>query len=84
MENNNFALKLFEGKQVRVVWDEEKEKYYFSVIDIIQILTDSADARTYWKVLKNRLIKEGNETVTNCNQLKLPATVFKIYKSATA
>ena len=74
MENNNFALKLFEGKQVRVVWDEEKEKYYFSVIDIIQILTDSADARTYWKVLKSRLIKEGNETVTNCNQLKLPAT----------
>ena len=67
------AIKLFEGKQVRYVWDDEKEKYFFSIVDVIQVLTDSADARTYWKVLKNRLSKEGNETVTNCNQLKLTA-----------
>ena len=71
--NDNFAIQLFEGKRVRIVWDAEQEKYYFSVVDIVQVLTDSADARTYWKVLKNRLVKEGNQTVTNCNQLKLPA-----------
>ncbi len=69
-------IKLFEGKQVRIVWDEEQEKYYFSVVDIVQVLTGSFDyqqARKYWKVLKGRLIKEGSETVTNCYQLKLPA-----------
>ena len=74
--DENFAIQLFEGKRVRIVWDEEQEKYYFSVVDIVQVLTDSADyqtARKYWKVLKGRLIKEGNETVTNCYQLKLPA-----------
>ena len=70
---NESVIKLFEGKQVRIVWNEEEEKYYFSVVDIVQVLTDSADGRTYWKVLKNRLYKEGNQTVTNCNQLKLPA-----------
>ena len=74
--DDNFAIQLFEGKRVRIVWDEEQEKYYFSVVDIVQVLTNSADyqtARKYWKVLKGRLIKEGNETVTNCYQLKLPA-----------
>ena len=74
--NDNFAIQLFEGKKVRFVWDEEKEKYYFAVVDIVQVLTESADyqtARKYWKVLKGRLLKEGNETVTNCYQLKLPA-----------
>ena len=74
--DENFAIQLFEGKRVRIVWDEEQEKYYFSVVDIVQVLTDSVDyqtARKYWKVLKGRLIKEGNETVTNCYQLKLPA-----------
>ena len=74
--NDNLAIQLFEGKRVRIVWDAEQEKYYFSVVDIVQVLTDSADyqtARKYWKVLKGRLIKEGNETVTNCYQLKLPA-----------
>ena len=74
--NESFAIQLFEGKKVRFVWDEEKEKYYFAVVDIVQVLTESADyqtARKYWKVLKGRLIKEGNETVTNCYQLKLPA-----------
>ena len=74
---DNFAIQLFEGKKVRIVWDEEKEKYWFSVVDIVQVLTGSSDyqqARKYWKVLKGRLIKEGNETVTNCYQLKLPSS----------
>jgi DNA-damage-inducible protein D len=69
-------IKLFESKKVRTHWDEENEKWYFSLVDIIGILTDqpSTDrARNYWKVLKSRLLKEGNETVTNCNQLKLQA-----------
>ena len=70
------AIKLFEGLKIRVMWDEEKGKYFFSVVDIIQVLTESVDyqvARKYWKVLKGRLLKEGNETVTNCYQLKLQA-----------
>lgn len=74
--NDNFAIQLFEGKKVRIAWDAEQEKYYFAIVDIVQILTDSADyqtARKYWKVVKGRLIKEGNETVTNCYQLKLLA-----------
>jgi hypothetical protein len=84
---NNFAIQLFENKKVRVVWDAEKEKYYFSVVDVVQVLTDSTDyqsARNYWKVLKNRLTKEGNESVTNCNQLKLPSSDGKKYKTDVA
>ena len=72
----NTQIKLFEDRKVRSVWDEETEKWYFSIVDVVAVLTDSARyqlARNYWKVLKNRLVKEGNETVTNCNQLKLPA-----------
>ena len=64
------AIKLFEERKVRTVWDDELEKWYFSIVDVIGVLTDSPDPRNYWKVLKNRLKKEGNETVTNCNQLK--------------
>ena len=71
--NDNFAIQLFEGKKVRFVWDEEKEKYYFAIVDIVQVLTDSDNPQTYWRVLKKRLRDEGNETVTNCNALKLPA-----------
>ena len=71
-------IQLFEKAKVRVVWDDEAEKYFFSVVDVIQVLTESVDGRTYWKVLKNRLLKEGNETVTNCNQLKLPAADGKM------
>lgn len=70
------AIKLFEQKEVRSIWSDEDEKWYFSIIDIISILTDQPThqgARNYWKVLKNRLLKEGNETVTNCNRLKLLA-----------
>ena len=71
-------IQLFDNAKVRVVWDDEKEKYFFSVVDVVSVLTESADGRTYWKVLKNRLVKEGNETVTNCNQLKLPASDGKM------
>lgn len=70
------TVKLFEEKQVRSIWDVEQEKWYISIIDVIAILTEHSDyqgARNYWKVLKHRLLKEGNETVTNCNQLKLEA-----------
>ena len=74
-------IKLFESKKVRSVWDAEKEVWYFSIVDIVGILTDQPTvdrARNYWKVLKSRLIKEGNETVTNCNQLKLEAEDGKL------
>ena len=69
-------IKLFEDKKVRTIWNEMEERWYFSVIDIVLILTEQLDyqgARNYWKVLKHRLVKEGNETVTNCNQLKMEA-----------
>lgn len=67
------AIKIFEEKKVRAVWDEETEEWYFSVIDIIAVLTDSDNPRKYWSVLKTRLKKEGNETATNCSQLKMLA-----------
>ena len=75
MKNQN-KIKLFEDKKVRTLWNEGEEQWYFSIIDIIAILTEQENyqgARNYWKVLKHRLIKEGNETVTNCNQLKIEA-----------
>ena len=67
-------IQLFESKKVRSVWDSEQEKWYFSIVDVCTILTDQPDydhAKNYWKVLKFRLVKEGNESVTNCNQLKM-------------
>lgn len=69
------VAKIFEEKKVRTVWDDEQEKWYFSIVDVCAVLTDSdyQKARKYWKVLKGRLAKEGNETVTNCYQLKLKA-----------
>ena len=69
-------IKIFDDKKVRTLWNAEEEKWYLSIVDVIAVLTDQNDyqgARNYWKVLKHRLIKEGNETVTNCNQLKLQA-----------
>ncbi len=69
-------IQLFEGKRIRVQWDSTQEKWYFPIVDVIAALTDSRDyqtARNYWKVLKHRLIAEGNQTVTNCNRLKIPA-----------
>lgn len=82
--DKNFAIQLFENKQVRVVWDAEKEKYYFSVVDVVQVLTESVDGRKYWNKLKQRLKAEGNESVTNCHQLKLPASDGKNYKTDVA
>ena len=71
--NEDFAIQLFEGRKVRIAWDAEQEKYYFAVVDIVQVLTDSDNPQTYWRVLKKRLRDEVNESVTNCNALKLPA-----------
>lgn len=64
-------IKIFENKQVRTAWNADQEEWYFSVVDVVAVLTDSADPNNYWKVLKNRLKKEGSELVTNCNRLKL-------------
>lgn len=72
------AIKIFEEKKVRTVWDSETEEWYFSIVDVIAVLTDSKNPSTYWRVLKKRLLDEGNETVTNCNALKLPATDGKM------
>ena len=69
MENDK--LQLFENKQIRTAWDEEKEEWYFSVVDVVAVLTDSPNPNNYWKVLKKRLKDEGNQSVTSCNQLKL-------------
>ncbi|MBQ3618415.1 MAG: hypothetical protein II939_09685 [Bacteroidales bacterium] len=82
----NFAIQLFEGKKIRFEWDEKQEKYWFSVIDVVAVLTDNdyQTARKYWKVLKGRLIKEGYELVTNCYQLKMLASDGKKYKTDVA
>ncbi|MCT8547792.1 hypothetical protein KZ451_10325 [Glaesserella parasuis] len=80
----NMDIKLFEHKEVRSVWDEEQEKWYFSIIDVIEILTESPNPRKYWSVLKTRLKKEGSQLATNCSQLKLKAADGKFYKSDVA
>lgn len=72
------SLKLFEDKKVRTVWDSEQEKWYFSIVDVVAILTDSPDPQRYWRVLKTRLKKEGNETVSNCSGLKMRAADGKM------
>ena len=71
-------IQLFEEKKVRTVWDDKEEKWYFSIVDVCAVLTESKDPQTYWRVLKNRLKKEGNETVTNCNGLKMQAADGKM------
>ena len=80
------AIKVFEEKKVRTLWDSETEEWYFSIVDVVAVLTDSdyQTARNYWKVLKNRLKKEGNESVTNCNQLKMLSSDGKYYKTDVA
>jgi DNA-damage-inducible protein D len=70
--------KIFEEKKVRSQWDEESEKWYFAIVDVISILTDSKNPQIYWRVMKNRLLEEGNETVTNCNSLKMLAADGKM------
>lgn len=72
------AIQLFEQRKVRTVWDDEAEKWYFSVIDVVGVLTDSPDAAAYWRKLKQRLKAEGNESVTNCHGLKMPAADGKM------
>ncbi len=69
--SKNTAIKLFENKKVRTRWDAEAEKWYISIVDVVEILTDSPNSRKYWSVLKTLLKKEGSELATNCSQLKL-------------
>ena len=81
MENSQNKIKLFENKKIRYLWNEEEEDWYFSVVDVVNVLTESIDyqsARNYWKVLKNRLKTEGSELVTDCNRLKLLAADGKL------
>jgi hypothetical protein len=69
------AVKLFEHRQIRTKWDEERQKWYFAIVDVIRVLTDSPNPRTYWSVLKTRLKKEGSQLATNCSQLKMKAAI---------
>ena len=77
-------IQLFEEKKVRAIWDDEAEKWYFSIVDVVAVLTESPNPQTYWRVLKKRLKDEGNETVTNCNALKMPAPDGKMRKTDVA
>ncbi|QOW10207.1 Bro-N domain-containing protein [Kaistella flava (ex Peng et al. 2021)] len=72
------AIKLFESQKVRTIWSDDDEKWYFSIVDVVSVLTDSLNPQVYWRVLKKRLIDEGNETVTTCNALKLKAADGKM------
>jgi BRO family, N-terminal domain len=81
------SIKVFEDSKIRTVWDSDEEKWYISIIDVIAVLTDQSNyqgARNYWKVLKHRLLKEGNETVTSCNRLKMRAVDGKLRKTDVA
>ena len=78
------AIRLFQDQRVRVHWDEDKEKWFFSIIDIVGILTESPNPRKYWSVLKTRLRKEGSELATNCSQLKMQSVDGKFYKTDVA
>jgi hypothetical protein len=78
------AIQLFQQKQVRTQWSEDEEKWYFSVIDVVAILTESSNARKYWSVLKTRLKKEGSQLATNCSQLKMESSDGKFYKTDVA
>ncbi|MBZ4195657.1 BRO family protein [Mycoplasma tauri] len=71
-------IKIFEGNKIRSIWNNEKEEWYFSVVDVVAVLTESKDPQVYWRVLKKRLKDEGNETVTNCNALKMKAADGKL------
>lgn len=83
MDKEN-AIKLFNDKKVRVLWDAEKEKWYFSIIDVISVLTKSINQNAYWRKLKERLKKEGNESVTNCHTLKMLAADGKMRSTDVA
>ena len=83
MDKEN-SIRLFNDRQVRVHWDDDKEKWYFAIVDVIAILTSSENPQVYWRVLKKRLLDEGNETVTNCNALKMLAPDGKMRKTDVA
>ncbi len=83
MKSSN-AIKLFEQKQVRSLWKEDEEKWYFSIVDVVGILSDSPNPNNYWKVMKHRLKKEGSELVTICNQLKMQSPDGKFYNTDVA
>ena len=78
------AIKLFAEKQIRTHWDDEHEKWYFSIVDVVGVLTESVDQQAYWRKLKQRLKEEGNETVTNCHALKMQSSDGKFYKTDVA
>ena len=78
------SLQLFEEHKVRTAWDSEQEKWYFSIVDVVAVLTESSNPQTYWRVLKNRLVAEGNQTVTNCNAFKMRAVDGKMRKTDVA
>ena len=78
---DNTDIKIFENKKVRTLWDNDSEEWYFSVVDIVSVLTESVNPNNYWKVLKNRLKKEGSQLVTTCNQLKMLSSDGKKYKT---
>ena len=80
-EKMHLINKIFNNETIRTVWDKEEEKYFISVVDIVGVLAESENPRNHWKVLKHRLKKEGNESVTNCNQLKLKASDGKCYNT---
>ena len=78
------SLQLFEEHKGRTAWDSEQEKWYFSIVDVVAVLTESSNPQTYWRVLKNRLVAEGNQTVTNCNAFKMRAADGKMRKTDVA
>ncbi len=78
------AIKIFDGRKVRTLWDSDLEKWFFSIVDTIAVLTDSVDPGAYWRKLKEHLLKEGNETVTNCHSLKMKAIDGKMRKTDVA
>ena len=78
------TIKIFESKKIRTAWDDKTEEWYFSIVDVVSVLTDSVDGRKYWNKLKQRLKAEGSELVTNCHQLKMPSSDGKYYKTDVA
>ena len=84
MAKNNKLIAIFEGNQIRRHWDEEKELWYFSVVDVVGVLSDSTDPRKYWNKLAQRLREEGSEVVTKCHQLKMQASNGKYYMTDAA
>ena len=78
------AIKLFNNRQIRTLWDNDKEKWFFSIVDVVGVLTESQNPRKYWSVLKTRLKVEGSQLTTNCSQLKMLSADGKYYKADVA